>query len=91
MAKKKTPAATLEGVDAELVGRLVEQARAAGLQLTGEGGLLQQLTDKVMDGMTELQNRPWTASTNALSDKQVQPRRGASDWSTAPPRGPGRL
>ena len=26
------------GVDAELVGRLVEQARAAGLQLTGEGG-----------------------------------------------------
>jgi hypothetical protein len=26
------------GVDAELVGGLVEQARAAGLQLTGEGG-----------------------------------------------------
>jgi transposase-like protein len=26
-----------------LVGRLVEQARVAGLQLTGEGGLLQHL------------------------------------------------
>src|SRR3954463_9007052 len=38
-----------DGVDAELVGRLVEQARAAGLQLTGEGGLLQQLTKRVVE------------------------------------------
>jgi putative transposase len=37
------------GMDAELVGRLVEQARAAGLQLTGEGGLLQQLTKRVLE------------------------------------------
>ena len=37
------------GVDAELVARLVEQARAAGLQLTGEGGLLQQLTKRVIE------------------------------------------
>ncbi|MEU8611279.1 transposase, partial [Actinoplanes sp. NPDC048791] len=36
-------------MDAELVARLVEQARAAGLQLTGEGGLLQQLTKRVVD------------------------------------------
>jgi transposase-like protein len=49
VAKKKIPAATPEGVDAELVGRLVEQARAAGLQLTGEGGLLQQLTKRVIE------------------------------------------
>ena len=49
VAKKKTPASTPEGVDAELVGRLVEQARAAGLQLTGEGGLLQQLTKRVIE------------------------------------------
>ena len=49
VAKKETPAATPEGVDAELVGRLVEQARAAGLQLTGEGGLLQQLTKRVIE------------------------------------------
>ena len=31
-------------VDAELVGRLVAQAREQGLQLSREGGLLQQLT-----------------------------------------------
>jgi transposase-like protein len=46
--KKKDPAGAA-GVDAELVGRLVEQARAAGLQLTGEGGLLQQLTKRVVE------------------------------------------
>src|SRR4051794_5983949 len=46
VVKKKDPAVSPEGVDAELVGRLVEQARAAGLQLTGEGGLLQQLTKR---------------------------------------------
>ena len=49
VAKKKTQQVTPEGVDAELVGRLVEQARAAGLQLTGEGGLLQQLTKRVIE------------------------------------------
>jgi putative transposase len=47
--KKDHPAVTPEGVDAELVGRLVEQVRAAGLQLTGEGGLLQQLTKRVIE------------------------------------------
>jgi putative transposase len=49
VAKKKDPAVTPEGVDAELVGRLVEQARSSGLQLTGEGGLLQQLTKRVIE------------------------------------------
>ncbi|GAA3284057.1 hypothetical protein GCM10020218_041620 [Dactylosporangium vinaceum] len=49
VVKKTTPVVTPEGVDAELVGRLVEQARAAGLQLTGEGGLLQQLTKRVIE------------------------------------------
>ena len=49
VAKKKDPAATPEGVDAQLVGQLVEQARAAGLQLTGEGGLLRQLTKRVIE------------------------------------------
>ena len=49
VAKKKDPAVAPEGVDAELVGRLVEQARAAGLQLTGDGGLLLQLTKRVIE------------------------------------------
>jgi transposase-like protein len=36
-------------VDAELVGQLVAQARSSGLQLTGEGGLLAQLTKMVVE------------------------------------------
>jgi hypothetical protein len=40
---------TPAGVDAELVGRLVAQAREHGLQLSGEGGLLQQLTKIVLE------------------------------------------
>jgi transposase-like protein len=36
-------------VDAELVGQLVAQAREHGLQLSGEGGLLQQLTKIVLE------------------------------------------
>jgi putative transposase len=40
---------TPAGVDAELVGRLVAQAREQGLQLSGEGGLLQQLTKIVLE------------------------------------------
>jgi transposase-like protein len=42
---KATPA----GVDAALVGQLVAQAREQGLQLSGEGGLLQQLTKIVLE------------------------------------------
>jgi putative transposase len=44
VAKRKPARPEDNGVDVDLVGRLVEQARTAGLQLTGEGGLLQQLT-----------------------------------------------
>jgi transposase-like protein len=43
----------VDGVDAQLVVRLVEQARTAGLQLTGEGGLLQQLTKRVLESVLE--------------------------------------
>jgi putative transposase len=46
---KTTPA----GVDAALVGRLVAQAREQGLQLSGEGGLLQQLTKIVLESALE--------------------------------------
>src|SRR3954463_9323647 len=53
VAKKKDPAVSPEGVDAELVAQLVEQARTAGLQLTGEGGLLQQLTKRVLESALE--------------------------------------
>lgn len=42
---RTTPA----GVDPALVDRLVAQAREQGLQLSGEGGLLQQLTKIVLE------------------------------------------
>ncbi len=37
-------------VDQDLVGQLVAQARARGLELTGEGGLLAQLTKQALEG-----------------------------------------
>ncbi|WP_443055318.1 IS256 family transposase [Streptomyces sp. NBC_00258] len=37
----------------KLIDQLVEQARSKGLQLTGEGGLLQQLTKKVLESALE--------------------------------------
>jgi transposase-like protein len=40
-------------VDAALVGQLVAQARERGLQLSGEGGLLQQLTKIVLESALE--------------------------------------
>lgn len=50
VAKKNGPARRpVDGVDAELVDRLVHQAQAAGLRLTGDGGLLQQLTKRVLE------------------------------------------
>jgi transposase-like protein len=36
-----------------LVGRLVDQAREQGLDLVGEGGLLQQLTKRVLESALE--------------------------------------
>jgi putative transposase len=40
-------------VDEQLVAQLTERARAQGLQLTGAGGLLAQLTKRVLEGALE--------------------------------------
>src|SRR2546421_9335989 len=53
VAKRKPARPDVNGVDADLVAQLVEQARTAGLQLTGEGGLLQQLTKRVLESALE--------------------------------------
>ena len=37
----------------DLIDQLVAQARAQGLDLTGEGGLLQQLTKRVLESALE--------------------------------------
>jgi putative transposase len=43
------PTAGLDGLDEQLVAQLVDRAKAGGLQLTGEGGVLQQLTKKLLE------------------------------------------
>ncbi|MGJ6965376.1 IS256 family transposase [Streptosporangium sp. G11] len=50
-----------EASDQEPVARLVGQARAEGLELVGENGLLGRLTELVLEGMAEWQNRPLDA------------------------------
>lgn len=39
--------------DEQLISMLVNRARSEGLQLTGEGGLLQQLTKRVLESALE--------------------------------------
>src|SRR2546430_18650 len=56
-------AGELDAVDEQLIARLAGRARAGGLALTGEAGLLARqtistITDKVIEGMAEWQNRP---------------------------------
>src|SRR5689334_15025445 len=42
-----------DAIDEQLLDRLVGQARAGGLQLTGEGGLLAQLTKRLVESALE--------------------------------------
>src|SRR3954469_25279271 len=46
-------AAVLDAVDEQLIDRLVGRARAGGLALTGEGGLLGQLTKRLVESALE--------------------------------------
>jgi hypothetical protein len=43
----------LDAVDEQLIARLAGRARAGGLQLTGEGGLLAQLTKRLVESALE--------------------------------------
>jgi transposase-like protein len=47
------PSLETAAVEQKLIDQLVEQARSKGLQLTGEGGLLQQLTKTVLESALE--------------------------------------
>lgn len=42
-------AAGLDGLDEQLINQLVSRAKSGGLQLTGEGGVLQQLTKRLLE------------------------------------------
>ncbi|WP_083753588.1 IS256 family transposase [Actinosynnema sp. ALI-1.44] len=49
-AENPNPAAAgLDGLDEQLINHLVSRAKAGGLQLTGEGGVLQQLTKRLLE------------------------------------------
>lgn len=52
-ADDSKPATALNGLDEQLVAQLVSRARASGLQLTGEGGMLAQLTKLVLESALE--------------------------------------
>jgi transposase-like protein len=57
MATKAEPPASggepLDAVDEQLISQLAERARAQGLQLTGESGLLARLTKTVIESALE--------------------------------------
>jgi hypothetical protein len=67
----------LDAVDEQLIDRLAARARAGGLQLAGEGGLLQQLTKRLLESR-------WRASspiTSAMT-ATTQPGRTAATPAT---------
>jgi transposase-like protein len=53
IAKPSGAGATSTVVDDRLLDELVARAQAEGLQLTGEGGLLQQLTKRLLESALE--------------------------------------
>jgi transposase-like protein len=48
-AEESKPETGLAGLDEQLVEQLVDRAKAGGLKLTGEGGVLQQLTKRLLE------------------------------------------
>lgn len=52
-AEDAKPETALEGLDEQLIDQLVSRARAGGLKLTGEGGVLQQLTKRLLESALE--------------------------------------
>src|SRR5688572_4196225 len=52
-AVESAAAVSAKAVDDQLIDELVGRAQAEGLQLTGEGGLLQQLTKRLLESALE--------------------------------------
>ncbi|MGW6604058.1 transposase [Streptomyces sp. NPDC055036] len=52
-ASKAVEPVPLKSVDDELIDELVARSQAEGLQLTGEGGLLQRLTKRLLESALE--------------------------------------
>jgi putative transposase len=56
-AEDSTPETGLDGLDGQLVEQLVSRAKADGLKLTGEGGVLQQLTKRLLESALDGRDR----------------------------------
>ncbi|SFP73131.1 hypothetical protein SAMN05421854_106419 [Amycolatopsis rubida] len=52
-AEGSKPETGWDGLDGQLVERLVSRARAGGLKLTGEGGVLQQVTKRMLESAVD--------------------------------------
>nr|WP_246370552.1 IS256 family transposase [Amycolatopsis echigonensis] len=52
-AEDSKPETGLDGLDEQLVAQLVDRAKAGGLALTGEGGVLAQLTKRLLESALE--------------------------------------
>src|SRR5690349_1910456 len=50
---ESTSAVSAKAVDDQLIDELVHRAQAEGLQLTGKGGLLQQMTKRLLESALE--------------------------------------
>lgn len=47
------PVGIVDALDDQLISQLVDRANAGGIKLTGEGGLLQQLTKRILESALE--------------------------------------
>jgi hypothetical protein len=87
VAKREPARPAVDGVDSDLVDQLVEQARTAGLQLTGDGGLLQQLTKRVLESVLdgEIIDHLGRALADAVRPGRTGLRCGRTPSRTRPP------
>lgn len=69
-AAKPAPAALAAGLNVRIASELVERARAEGVSLGGQGGLLQQVTRAVLQAALELDDLP---------GRTTQPRRAGRE------------
>ncbi len=82
-AEQPVQAPSSTATDEQLIAMLVDRARTDGLQLTGEGGLLQMLTKRVLESALEGE------ITDHLATKStIRPGRTTATAATAPGRRP---
>jgi putative transposase len=79
----ETNPAGLDGLDEQLINQLVSRAKAGGLQLTGEGGVLQQLTKRLLESRW-----PGRSPTTSAMTSTTQPAGTPATPATAPGRRP---